>query len=487
MALCRPRTGPPAVPWRIGDSPQNDVVPRSTTLDARLGVVWDVRNDGSRLVRAGIGTYTGRFPVALHSTGLLGTGLNTRVLTCADSVTPAPDYRRYAADASTIPTTCAGGSQADIPVSSVSLMDSMFGLPRSLKGSMGYEHRLGNAVVAAVGMLYARTTGYYFAADKNLGPERFRSAVEDRPVYAPLDGIRTTGGLAGRVIPGANRATRSFLDVLVFHDQAESRTLQATASLAAKLGPGLVAEVSYAFTRSRDNATYTCCEGGRGFAETPNDGDPNRLGGPGDERSGSWGPADFGRTHTFVLSGRGDLPFGLSSGGLLRLTSGRPWTATVNGDANGDGRINNDRAFIGSGLAFRDPVTDMALLEGYLSRFKCLRDQEGTIATRNHCRDGWTVNLDVRLQRSVAVGGRLRIEAVLDAFNVLNGIDRDWGRQVGVTGTGQNLLIVTGFDPLTGGYRYGVNPGFGQPQDLTPSRFDQFSVQLGVRLSRGEP
>jgi hypothetical protein len=189
---------------------RNDVVPRSTTLDARLGVVWDVRNDGSRLVRAGIGTYTGRFPVALHSTGLLGTGLNTRVLTCADSVTPAPDYRRYAADASTIPTTCAGGSQADIPVSSVSLMDSMFGLPRSLKGSMGYEHRLGNAVVAAVGMLYARTTGYYFAADKNLGPERFRSAVEDRPVYAPLDGIRTTGGLAGRVIPGANRATRSF-------------------------------------------------------------------------------------------------------------------------------------------------------------------------------------------------------------------------------------------------------------------------------------
>jgi len=465
---------------------RNDVVPNSEVLDARAGVVWDAAGDGSRLFRAGVGSFSGRFPAALYSAVLLADGLSSYALRCTGNAVPAVDYRSYRDDPASIPIQCAGGGQAILPVAEVVLMDSAVGVPRSIKASLGLEQRVGRRTVVGASLLYARTTGNYFPVDRNLRPPQFRSAVEDRPVFAPLTGIRATGGLAGQVIPDSNRITPGFTDVHQFGSPAEARTLQVVVSVAGQLGPRIQGEISYAFTRARDNGSYTCCGGRPAAGETPNDGDPYQVGRPGQARSGFWGPADFERQHALVLWGRGELPWGIRAGGLLRLTSGRPWTAKVDGDPNADGRLNNDRAWIGTQLMFRDPA-DAALLQQHLDNWGCLRDQVGSIATRNHCRDGWSASLDLRLSRAIPLGRSLSVEVVLDGFNVLNGIDSDWGRQVGVTGAAQSLLSVRGFDPVTGRYIYSVNAGFGLPQDLTATRFDQFSLQLGLRLSYREP
>ena len=116
----------------------------------------------------------------------------------------------------------------------------------------------------------------------------------------------------------------------------------------------------------------------------------------------------------------------------------------------------------------------------------------GTIATRNSCRDGWSSALDLRLSRVFRLGRGLRMEAVLDGFNVLNGIDGDWGRQGGVIGTSQSLLTVRGFDPGTGRYIYAVNGGFGLAWDLAPLRVDHFGADgdpavAGAELIRMSP
>jgi hypothetical protein len=58
-------------------------------------------------------------------------------------------------------------------------------------------------------------------------------------------------------------------------------------------------------------------------------------------------------------------------------------------------------------------------------------------------------------------------------------------RTEGEPSSSQNLLTVRGFEPATGRYVYSVNPGFGSPLDLTTNRFDQFSAQLGIRVSAG--
>ena len=83
-----------------------------------------------------------------------------------------------------------------------------------------------------------------------------------------------------------------------------------------------------------------------------------------------------------------------------------------------------------------------------------------------------------------------RAELLVDLFNVLNGINKDWGRYMHNNTTATNLLTPRRFDNATGNMVYSVNftpatatareSGFGVQ---TPLGFDpfQFQAQLGVR------
>lgn len=85
---------------------------------------------------------------------------------------------------------------------------------------------------------------------------------------------------------------------------------------------------------------------------------------------------------------------------------------------------------------------------------------------------------------------------MLDVFNVLNGLNEDWGRYMGVFTGSTNLLRAVSYDAATQRVRYSVNyfpaeeatatsdaraeRGFGVAQ---PTGFEpfQFQAQLGIR------
>ncbi len=456
-------------------------VPRASRFVPRLALTWQPSAAHDLMVRAGIGLFAERIPAALVSLDYQNAGPNQLSLRCVGAAAPAPDYRSYRRDPATIPTACANGAGTPVPAT-LSLFDGPFTLPTTLKASLGVESTVLGSTRLSADVMFSRTTGNYFASDRNLLPEQFRSAVEDRPVFAPMSGIRPAGVTPGQVVVGANRTSAAFGDVLAFESRSEARALQVAIAASGAAGTSGHWRASYAWTRSYDNASYSCCVGSRGFIETPTAGNPGELGAVGDAGTGTWGPADFSREHTLVLSGALGLPWHLRVGGVLRVLSGRSWTPIVDGDPNGDGRLGNDRAFVGNTLGWQDGTVDPGTLANLVAKWPCLRRQIGRIAGRNSCRDGWMSNLDVRASRSTPVGRGRNIEFALDVFNLLNGLDSSWGRQVGVLGSDANLLRVTGFDPSARAYRYTVNPGFGTRRDLNPFKTDQFSAQLGVRM-----
>ena len=84
---------------------------------------------------------------------------------------------------------------------------------------------------------------------------------------------------------------------------------------------------------------------------------------------------------------------------------------------------------------------------------------------RNSCRNPWTNTLDARLAKRVNLLRGQSIEVQADFFNVLNGLNRDWGRRVEVISGNEAVLIPRGFTytaatattPAKTRFRYEVN------------------------------
>lgn len=457
---------------------RTDVTPDDTNLSPRLGFTYLPTGRPTSVVRGGVGLFFGRFPSVLYSNSLLNTGGNQLNLFCADELAPTPDYRAYQQDLRNIPTACVGGGEASPPVPNINTFEDGYQMPRTWKMNLGYEQEVKAGLRVGVDVMYATTSQNYYVEDRNLLGEQFRAGIEDRPVFAPADEI-SGGGTAGF---GDQRIDRDFNQVLVHTAVADARTYQLSVQLGQRLG-SFGWDLGYTYSNSRDNASYSCCISSTSLFETPTAGSPNFLGERGDELNGTWGPADFNREHTIVLSGIWDANKYLSISGFWRTFSGLPWTPVIDGDPNQDDVFSNDRAYIGDDLVFDDPAADLATLSGHLSNFECLAKQNGRIATRNSCRNDWFTTLDLRIVGRLPLRNAGRFELIVDFFNVLNLLNSDWSRNVGVPqfGDQRELLAVEGFDDATQTYTYSVNDSFGEEADLAAFRTDQGRLQLGVR------
>lgn len=485
-------TVPDAAPLNqdLLDSPlalDTRVTPGDKNISPRVSFAYDPAGDGSSQLRGGVGLFFGRFPSVLYSNSLLNTGQNQLSLFCdEDDGVPTPNYAAYAADLSTIPTACSGGGAASAPTANINVFSPDFEYPRTWKVSLGYDHEIGQGLGLSLDALFSSTAQNFAVQNQNLEPEQFRTTNSNRPIHAPLSRIDSRDGE-----PFSSRDRRiddGFFDGLVHTSDAESRTVQLSVGLEKRMTDWLSWQFGYTYNDSRDNASYSCCISGTFDFETPTSGNPNFLGDPGDETEGSWGPSDFNRKHTFVLSGIAQLPAGFQLSGIWRTFSGRVFTPIIDGDVNGDGEDDNDRAYIidtrnPADLAMLEDPADADLLNEFYSQYSCLRKNVGQIITRNACGQNLFTKLDMRLRWRGEFGGQA-IEIIADAFNVLNLINSDWSRNVGISqfGSEREILELEGFDPVTQNHIYSVKSGFGRESALTTARTDQGSAQLGVKV-----
>ncbi|HEY9227042.1 MAG TPA: hypothetical protein VIP11_10370, partial [Gemmatimonadaceae bacterium] len=353
---------------------------------------------------------------------LLNDGSRIADITFSGAAVPVPDYGAYRNNATANPGLPAG---AAAPAPYVNLVDPDFTTPSTWKASAAYRRQFGSHLTTTATLLYSRTTGDYMYVDRNLPatPSFTLSDEEGRAVFVPANTIDA----AGRTLNANALASTQLGRVLELTSTGEGDERAAVIEAEATLPRSATISASYTRNQARDNTTYGCCLARTATTFTAIKSDPRDL-------SGSWGPSDTDFRHKLVVSASVPMKWGILVGGRYVGANGRPFSAIVNGDINGDEATSNDLAFI---FDPNDPATPTAIATSMRKVLDnpqnvardYLRANLGRIASRNGAYAPWTERIDVRFAKTIRSIRGQYAEIGLDVFNVANLINRNWGAE----------------------------------------------------------
>jgi hypothetical protein len=342
------------------------------------------------------------------------------------------------------------GSAQPLPAPTVLGPDTR--APRTTLVEVGAQQRLGEA-----GSVFVRGTSRrtdFLTRRRNLNLPLVAQASDPwgRGVYGTL----TQSGATVVATDDDARRFPAFGAIWALDPDGWSEYLGVTAGFE-RLGPSLDLYAAYTFSQTTDNWVGA----GSGTVEAML---PPGLPGSGEEEW-SEGTSDFDVPHRVALgvtARRG--PVSLSA--LYRFRSGLPFTPgyRVGVDANGDGAIRNDVAFV--------PGADLGALA---SEWSCLSDQADAFATRNSCRRPGVHAVSVRLAFSFARLANRSASLFVDGLDLLESSDGRLDEALllvepgGVITTSGSTVTV----PVT------VNPGFGELR--YPSTRGRM-VRVGLRI-----
>jgi len=305
---------------------------------------------------------------------------------------------------------------------------------------------------------------------------QFRTADEQRPVFAPIGDIVTATGAVSRV---GTRNDATFGRVLAIGSDARSVDKELTVRLVPDydaLGDGWLS-LAYTLSNSQTRA--------RGF-------DATTFGSPVPLQSGR---NDFVPRHQLSVQAGYQFAKGVSGSMFGNFWSGLPFTPMIGADVNGDG-LANDRAFVFGPSAAPDSViaNGMAALlrNGHGDGARCLASQFGQVASRASCVGPWIGMLNLRLDvAGEKIGLGKRASFALSFNNTLGALDQllhgqnhshGWGVAVAPDPV---LYEVRGFDPSAMRFKYAVNSHFGKP--LGNAIASPFGVTLDLSIDFSEP
>jgi hypothetical protein len=184
----------------------------------------------------------------------------------------------------------------------------------------------------------------------------------------------------------------------------------------------------------------------------------------------------------------GSLPaiYGFTLSGRYSGIGGTRYSLVVAGDINGDfvgqAGSRNDLAFV---FDPNNPEVPQNIREGIQNLLDnpdnraagYMRSTIGRIADRNGGENPFAGVIDLRLAKVFRTFKTQSLELSVDVFNFANLLNKEWGGNYNLGN--QELLSVSGFDPVTRRYSYNVNGNVGQTQrNGTP-----YQIQLGVRYA----
>lgn len=450
-------------------------------IQPRAQVVWDITGDGRNVVRAGGGRFQAQTLYYAQHNQLLNDGARIADITLTGAAIPVPDYTSYRNDPSTNPGLPAGAAK---PAPYVNLVDPDFKTPSVWKASAAYRRALTNRIALTGTLVYSKTTDNYMYQDRNLRDTASFALDNEsgRPVFVPANTIDAQG----RTLNAGALAHTELGRVLELTSTGRAEQRAAIVEGTVLLPRASRIDASYTWNRANDNTTYGCCLARTSTTFTAISGDPRDL-------SGSLSPADLDFRHKVVVSATAPEFLGVRVGMRYVGNNGRPFSAIVNGDINGDESTSNDLAFV---FDPDDPATPTAIADGMRKVLnnpnnvarEYLLDNLGQIATRNGAVVPWVSRIDVRATRKFTTLRGQSVELGLDIFNFANLLNRKWGAeyQLPLGVSNQNpvvqrlpLLNVVGFDQATKRYRYTVNENFG----VLPKGGNPYQIQLSLRYA----
>ncbi len=432
------------------------------------------------VVRGGIGEFRDILRPQILADASAATGLvgGTSVVSCVGSAVPTPDWTRFVADPTSVPTQCVDGSGVLADRSpSVTLIDRGYDTPRSWRASLDWTTSFANWTTRVSGLASYDLSQPGIVDANFAGAPKFTLDGEgNRPVFVSTASIDPS---SGAVSPTESRRSNQFGRVSERVSDLRGYGEQLTFVVAPdpfkfKLPGQLYASVGYTIQSSRRQF--------RGF-DGASFGDP---------RLTEWAPNPLDARHVVVLSGG----FNTSKTGTVtlfsRIQSGLPFTPIVQGDVNGDGRA-GDRAFIpdpakASDQALATQIRSL-LTSGSGTARSCLLANLGQVVGRNSCRGPWTQSLNVQWRPPIPGSWIARVTPNVYLQNVLAGMDellhgsnnlRGWGSPVAPDPV---LLVPRGFDASSRRFLYDVNARFAETRPANTVLRDPFRIIIDVSLN----
>jgi hypothetical protein len=389
----------------------SDKIPSDfNNIGPRGGLAWDPWKDNKGVIRFNAGLFYSRTPALLIVSPFTSNGEAQLQLTFTPQSPGTPSFPN---NLSAPPTGVA------VPRSNVNIFDSDFQNPRTTQASVGIEREILPELTVAVDFTYASMRNLQRLFDINIAPAS-GTAADGRLVYR-------------NPRPNAN---------FNLIDRAESTAtgMYNALTLSAKkrwsggslwYNRGLQFQAFYTNARSKDDDSNE-----RKFQDIFYQDWQNLA------AEYTWSNNDI--RHNFVANATWAFAGAVQVGAILTARSGPPFSRLSSVDLNNDGAANgNDRQFI-----------------------------DGKDTGRNAFRQPNYYRLDVRIGKSVRLGGQRSLELAADLFNVLN------ADNLFVSGPTSNSPT-TGNQLFNGSGPGGLNPNVGVPDSQFGSpRTGQISLRL---------
>jgi len=434
-----------------------------TNIQPRFNVTWDIGGKGRDILKTGFGGFSSWNNYYSYITQFLYSGSDLASITLTGDDVPTPNFDSYRNDPSTIPGAPAGSEAPSLIAFSSEDAKS----PYTWKGNISYNRFVTDNFLVGINLVGSYTVNNYHYFDRNL--EQFFSVDPDnRPVFVPASTISESG----RTNYFEGRRFDQFEQVLEMVSDGKARQYGFVLDADYDFGRGAKLAASYTWNKAEDNTPYNGNNAISALGTRVSE-DPRKL---------EWATSSDDFRHKLVV--RGSLPelYGFVLSGSYVGISGSPINVIVNRDIMGTSTSRDELAYI---FDPNDASTPANIAEGMTTVLNnsenqyadYLRDNLGSRASRNSLRDTFTGIINLRLSREISLPG-FNAEILLDAFNVGNMINNEWGF-TSRFGSRQTLLNVTGFDQDTQQYEYSVNENFGVKRlNGTP-----YQLQLGIRLS----
>lgn len=402
----------------------------------RIGVNYDLVEDGSTRLRGGVGIFTGRVPFVYPGAMYVNNGVTAGFVTDNElsdgspvPFIPNPENQLTADDF----------GQSVVPSGELDLFADDFRYPRVFRASAGVDHLLPGDVLLTLEGQYTKTMDNLSVRNVNLRPQNDRlDGPDDRPVYNY--GLNRFGGLDYEPIDPRYGA------ILLVENTSEGYTWDATAQLSKSWDNGLSASVSYA----------------RGDAFSTNDATSDQVWSVWRFNENVRGLNDLDRARSQFSLGERILArvsyrkefFGNLATTVQAIYSGedgRTYSWIVGGftnDMTGEPSGSSPLAYIpqsGSEFLWEDPA-DAAAFDAFVDGNEYLSSRRGQYTERNAERAPMEHVVDLRLAQELFanVGGRRNtVELTLDIFNFTNLLNDSWGRRYDV---GFNTLSLVRFE-----------------------------------------
>ena len=434
-------------------------------LAPRFGFAYSVGDRSPMIIRGGYGLFYTRIPSMYTSAIETENGarqLHLMLSNAQDADRPLfPTYPSPLVACAVTATSCSPPPSLISHVSTeISAFANNFQIPYVQQGSLSLEKEIGTRTALGVNYLYVRGMHLIRARDVNLPtPTSLTYPVYDES-GATLLGYNTVNSFASwettptltcpfpPCIADVQRPIAQIGSITSFESAATSVYHGFTVSVRRRMHHGFGFRAAYTFARAMDDGQDALVVGRPAAVE--NASSPNS----------EWGLSTTDQRHRFVAAWTAEpRPFHQDHpnlrwifndwrfSGVVTIGSGRPVTARIIGDANGDGNLYNDR------------------LPGY---------------RRNAFSGPDYATTDLRIVRKFLVRERWKIEFLAESFNLLNRSNKRVEiSDDGFLNTAETFVqgtVVAGGQPYPASYR--SSRGFLSPTSAYAPRQIQFAVRV---------